>query len=91
MGKLIEDDYFRDADFGLHATRRADRDAPAIRYVSRFRYPESGLGLPQRASGVSHERRVQRLLDYRLDIEPAANVSTYVDSWGTRIDEYRGP
>ncbi len=30
----------------------------------------------------------QRLIDYQLEIEPAARVSSYVDSWGTRIDEF---
>ena len=59
-----------------------------IRYVSRFSYPESAWDSHNllRACPTSDEH--QRLLDYRLDIEPGAKVTSYVDSWGTRVDMF---
>jgi transglutaminase-like putative cysteine protease len=59
----------------------------AIRYVSRFRYPESAWDSYNVLRACPTSGTWQRLLDYRLDIEPAARVSTHVDSWGTRVDE----
>ncbi len=59
----------------------------AIRYVSRFRYPESAWDSYNVLRACPTSDASQRLLDYRLDVEPAARVSTHVDSWGTRVDE----
>ena len=59
-----------------------------IRYVSRFRYPDSAWDSHNvlRACPTTDEH--QRLIDYQLDVEPQARVTTYVDSWGTRIDTF---
>ncbi len=59
----------------------------AIRYVSRFRYPESAWDSHNVLRACPASDGSQRLLDYRLDIEPAARVATHVDAWGTRVDE----
>ena len=59
----------------------------AIRYVSRFRYPEPAWDSHNVLRACPTSDPYQRLLDYRLDVEPAANVTTYLDAWGTRVDE----
>lgn len=59
----------------------------AIRYVSRFRYPESAWDSHNVLRACPTSDASQRLLDYRLDVEPAARVTTHVDAWGTRVDE----
>lgn len=59
----------------------------AIRYVSRFRYPESAWDSHNVLRACPTSDASQRLLDYRLDVEPTARVATHVDSWGTRVDE----
>jgi transglutaminase-like putative cysteine protease len=59
----------------------------AIRYVSRFRYPESAWDSHNVLRACPTSDASQRLLDYRLDVEPAARVTTHIDSWGTRVDE----
>jgi transglutaminase-like putative cysteine protease len=59
----------------------------AIRYVSRFRYPEYAWDSHNVLRACPTSDTFQRLLDYRLDVEPAARVSTHIDAWGTRVDE----
>lgn len=59
----------------------------AIRYVSRFRYPESAWDSHNVLRACPTSDASQRLLDYRLDVEPTARVATHVDAWGTRVDE----
>ncbi len=59
----------------------------AIRYVSRFRYPEPAWDSHNVLRACPTSDHAQRLLDYQLDVEPAARVTTYVDGWGTRVDE----
>jgi len=60
----------------------------AIRYVSRFRYPDSAWDSHNVLRACPTSDAHQRLLDYQLEVEPAARVTSYVDSWGTRIDEF---
>ncbi|MBX3030257.1 MAG: transglutaminase family protein [Chloroflexi bacterium] len=59
----------------------------AIRYVSRFRYPEPAWDSHNVLRACPTSDPHQRLLDYQLDVEPSARVTTYVDAWGTRVDE----
>ena len=59
-----------------------------IRYVSRFRYPDSAWDSHNVLRACPTTDASQRLLDYQLEVEPAARVTSYVDSWGTRIDEF---
>jgi transglutaminase-like putative cysteine protease len=59
----------------------------AIRYVSRFRYPEFAWDSHNVLRACPTSDTTQRLLDYRLDVEPAARVATHIDAWGTRVDE----
>jgi transglutaminase-like putative cysteine protease len=59
----------------------------AIRYVSRFRYPEYAWDSHNVLRACPTSDASQRLLDYRLDVEPTARVTTHVDAWGTRVDE----
>ncbi|MET0771501.1 MAG: transglutaminase family protein [Candidatus Limnocylindrales bacterium] len=59
----------------------------AIRYLSRFRYPEFAWDSHNVLRACPTSDTFQRLLDYRLDVEPTAQVTTHIDAWGTRVDE----
>ena len=59
-----------------------------IRYVSRFRYPDSAWDSHNVLRACPTTDDHQRLLDYQLEVEPAARVVSYIDSWGTRIDQF---
>lgn len=63
----------------------------SIRYVTHFVYAtpvwESHNSL--RACPADDER--QRLLEYRLAIEPSIAVFTYTDNWGTQVDTFDIP
>lgn len=63
----------------------------SLRYVTHFRYTspvwESHNSL--RASPVDGDG--QRLLDYSVAIDPPAQVFSYVDNWGTRVDTFDIP
>ena len=60
----------------------------AIRYVSLFRYPEPAWDSHNvlRACPISDDH--QRLVDYRLDVDPRSSISSHVDAWGTRVDTF---
>lgn len=59
-----------------------------LRYVTRFVYPtpvwDSHNALRARPAQDSY----QRLLQYSLRVTPPTRVFTYVDSWGTSVDEF---
>ncbi len=60
----------------------------SIRYMTKYTYGvevgESQNAL--RACPLNNEH--QRLLDYRLTIDPLSNVVSYTDYWGTRVDVF---
>ena len=60
----------------------------AIRYVSLFRYPEPAWDSHNvlRACPISDDH--QRLIDYRLDVEPRPSIASHIDAWGTRVDTF---
>lgn len=59
-----------------------------IRYLTVFGYAEEVWNSHNvlRASPLDDER--QRLLWYRVDIEPSSTVRSHVDRWGTRVDSF---
>jgi transglutaminase-like putative cysteine protease len=59
-----------------------------IRYRTLFSYTElvSESQNELRACPTSDE--CQRLLDYRVMVQPSARVISYTDSWGTRVDAF---
>jgi len=60
----------------------------AIRYVSHFRYPEPAWDSHNvlRACPIADD--FQRLVDYRLDVEPRPSIASHTDAWGTRVDTF---
>lgn len=59
-----------------------------VRYRTVFRYTEATSESQNelRAAPVTDE--CQRLLDYRVVVDPPARVFSYVDAWGTRVDAF---
>ncbi len=59
-----------------------------IRYLNEFLYDEAAREshnlLRARPADTPH----QRVLSYRVETTPAANVTSYVDYWGTHVDEF---
>jgi transglutaminase-like putative cysteine protease len=60
----------------------------AIRYVSHFRYPEPAWDSHNVLRACPMTTPTQRLLDYRLDVEPRPMATWHVDAWGTRVDTF---
>jgi len=62
-----------------------------IRFLSQFRYPQPVWDSHNvlRACPCSDER--QTLLSYRVDLSPEANVVTYQDYFGTRVELFGVP
>lgn len=60
----------------------------SIRYMSRFRYPEPAWDSHNVLRACPASDAWQRLLDYRLDVDPRPTLASYVDAWGTRVDTF---
>ncbi|MFN8623805.1 MAG: transglutaminase family protein [Chloroflexota bacterium] len=60
----------------------------AIRYVSLFRYPEPAWDSHNVLRACPIADAHQKLIDYRLDVDPRPSVSSHVDAWGTRVDTF---
>ncbi len=59
-----------------------------IRYVNRFDYPEPARESHNVLRACPTADGNQRLIDYRVVVEPAARMLSYVDFWGTRVDAF---
>lgn len=62
-----------------------------LRYVCRFRY---GAAVSESHNAVRvcpATTGSQRLLSYRIAVEPDARILSYVDYWGTRVDTFGVP
>lgn len=59
-----------------------------IRYRSVFAYTESVSESHNELRACPLTDDFQRLLEYRVTIDPSARVFSYVDSWGTRVDTF---
>ena len=57
-------------------------------HVSLFRYPEPAWDSHNvlRACPITDDR--QRLIDYRLDVDPKPSMASHTDAWGTRVDTF---
>lgn len=60
----------------------------AIRYVSHFRYPEPAWDSHNILRACPLTDAGQRLLDYRVDVEPRTVLTWHTDAWGTRVDTF---
>ena len=59
-----------------------------VRYTTAFEYDEPASESQNELRACPTNDFAQRLLDYRVTIEPAARVFSYVDAWGTRVDSF---
>ncbi|MEX0766933.1 MAG: transglutaminase family protein [Microthrixaceae bacterium] len=59
-----------------------------IRYRSVFAYTEDVSESHNELRACPLTDEYQRLLEYRVTIDPSARVYSYVDSWGTRVDTF---
>lgn len=59
-----------------------------IRYRTRFHYDELVAESHNELRACPVDDGVQRLLDYRVTVAPAARVLSFVDAWGTRVDAF---
>lgn len=59
-----------------------------LRYVTRFVYPAPVWDSHNALRARPADDQYQRVEWYRVDTTPLARVFTYVDSWGTSVDEF---
>jgi transglutaminase-like putative cysteine protease len=59
-----------------------------IRYLNEFRYEEPARESHNLLRACPIDDDHQRLITYEVDIEPVSRVVSYVDYWGTRVDEF---
>lgn len=59
-----------------------------IRYRSVFAYTEDVSESHNELRACPATDEFQRLLEYRVTVDPSARVFTYVDAWGTRVDTF---
>ncbi len=60
----------------------------AIRYVTLFRYPEPAWDSHNVLRACPASEPHQRLVDYRLDVDPKPSITSHTDAWGTRVDTF---
>ncbi len=59
-----------------------------IRYVTEFAYPQPVRESHNVLRACPADSPRQRLVSYRVDVDPAARIHSYVDYWGTRVDAF---
>jgi transglutaminase-like putative cysteine protease len=59
-----------------------------IRYETRFRYDAPVRESHNELRACPVDDRHQRVLDFRLRVDPAATVQSFRDYWGTRVDTF---
>jgi len=59
-----------------------------IRYRTLFSYTELVSESQNELRACPTNDECQRLLDYRVVVQPSARVVSYTDSWGTRVDAF---
>lgn len=59
-----------------------------LRYECRYRYGAEVADSHNAARICPAEAPTQRLLSYRIDVDPGARILSYVDYWGTRVDTF---
>jgi transglutaminase-like putative cysteine protease len=59
-----------------------------IRYLTRFVYPTPVWESQNSVRACPIDTDDQRLISYTLDVEPEAEIQSYVDRWGTRVDTF---
>ncbi len=59
-----------------------------VRYRTAFEYSERTSESQNELRACPTTDASQRLLDYRVTVEPGARVFSYIDAWGTRVDAF---
>ncbi len=59
-----------------------------IRYLNEFNYSEPAWESHNLLRACPASTENQRLVSYRVDVDPVTQVHTYTDYWGTRVDEF---
>jgi transglutaminase-like putative cysteine protease len=59
-----------------------------VRYRTAFAYSENTSESQNELRACPTTDATQRLLDYRVSVEPGARVFSYIDAWGTRVDAF---
>lgn len=59
-----------------------------LRYECRYRYGAGVADSHNAARICPAGTPTQRLLSYRIDVDPEARVVSYIDYWGTRVDMF---
>lgn len=59
-----------------------------IRYLNEFTYSEPARESHNALRACPTEDVNQELIDYRVRITPEASVNSYIDYWGTKVDEF---
>ena len=59
-----------------------------VRYRTAFAYSERTSESQNELRACPTTDASQRLLDYRVSVEPNARVFSYIDAWGTRVDAF---
>lgn len=59
-----------------------------IRYVNEFAYQEPAWESHNLLRACPADDGHQELINYRVDVTPAARIHSYTDYWGTRVDEF---
>jgi transglutaminase-like putative cysteine protease len=59
-----------------------------VRYRTTFAYSEGTAESQNELRACPTTDSCQRLLDYRVSVDPTARVFSYIDAWGTRVDAF---
>jgi transglutaminase-like putative cysteine protease len=59
-----------------------------LRYRTVFTYDDLAIESQNELRACPTSDETQRLLDYRVTVEPKARVYSFVDAWGTRVDSF---
>jgi len=59
-----------------------------VRYRTLFTYDEAASESQNELRACPVTDATQRLIDYRVSVEPAARIHSYFDAWGTRVDSF---
>lgn len=59
-----------------------------IRYLTEFRYEEPARESHNLLRACPAETDLQRVISYDVSVSPTTRVFSYVDHWGTRVDEF---
>ncbi len=59
-----------------------------VRYRTLFAYDEPASESQNELRACPVTDMAQRLIEYRVSVEPAARIHSFIDAWGTRVDSF---